>query len=167
MLAVFKIKERLVSAMALSLILSVYAAAQTLASPPATPPPPPAPQVITVLHRINGFKMLRLLLQSGEPIGAFESADDVMKLKSVHTNIIAGLALDDGETIAAWLPEAEVEVGPVPPAVPATVAPLSSTRPTSRPTTPAMAFAGVMAEGLFERPDITIVERNGERHAAR
>src|SRR3982751_553239 len=134
MLAVFKIKERLVSAMALSLIVSVYAAAQTLASPPATPPPPPAPQVITVLHRINGFKMLRLLLQSGEPIGAFESADDVMKLKSVHTNIIAGLALDDGETIAAWLPEAEVEVGPVPPRAPSTPLPTKASVPPTRPS---------------------------------
>ena len=37
---------------------------------------------------------------------AFNLMDDV------HTNVIAGLAMDDGETIAAWLPEAEVEFGP-------------------------------------------------------
>ena len=30
--------------------------------------------------------------------------------EDVHTNVIAGLALDDGHTIAAWLPEAEAEM---------------------------------------------------------
>jgi len=168
-------KERVLSTIALLLIVCVYAGAQTPASTQATPAPsqaPPAPQVITVLHRINGFKMLRLLLQSGEAIGAFESPDDVMKLKGVHTNIIAGLALDDGETIAAWLPEAEVEAGSIPPnavspAVPSKAVPVPSTRPSPRPTNPPMAFADVMAERMFERPDITVVERNGERYTAR
>src|SRR4051812_46982996 len=101
MSAPFKVKERFVGAIAMSLIVCVYGGAQTPVSTKGTPESTPAPQVITVLHRINGYKMLRLLLQSGEPIGLFDSADDVMKLKSVHTNIIAGLALDDGETIAA------------------------------------------------------------------
>jgi serine protease Do len=30
----------------------------------------------------------------------------------VHANVIAGLAMDDGETIAAWLPEANLEFAP-------------------------------------------------------
>src|SRR5437762_6435602 len=69
-----------------------------------------APQVITVLHRINGITMLRALIRSGQPVGAFENFEDAAQMKGgVHTNIIAGLALEDGETIAAWLPEAEVE----------------------------------------------------------
>ena len=45
-----------------------------------------------------------------QAIAALDSAFNLMD--DVHTNVIAGLAMDDGETIAAWLPEAEVEFGP-------------------------------------------------------
>src|SRR6266496_2954770 len=72
---------------------------------------PSASQVVTILHRLTGLKMVRLLLHSGD-VGAIARLDDDFKLTGdVHTNIIAGLALDDGHTIAAWLPEAEVETG--------------------------------------------------------
>ncbi len=74
---------------------------------------PAAPQVVTIVHRLNGLKMFRLLLRSQSrcrrspvSIRHFNLMDDV------HTNVIAGLAMDDGETIAAWLPEADVEFGP-------------------------------------------------------
>lgn len=72
-----------------------------------------APQVVTIVHRLNGLKMFRLLLRSQEQVQAISSLDSAFNLMDeVHTNVIAGLALDDGETIAAWLPEAEIEFGP-------------------------------------------------------
>ncbi|HXD32284.1 MAG TPA: PDZ domain-containing protein [Pyrinomonadaceae bacterium] len=124
---------------------------------------PTAPQVITVLHRINGLTMLRALVRSGQQVSAFENFEDAFQMKAFHTNIIAGLALDDGETIAAWLPEAEVEMGPMlrrpaPPTKP------SATTPPARPSPRAfMNFGG----SLFDAPDITIIERDGSRHRVR
>ena len=84
---------------------------------PLTPPKADkvrrAPQVVTIVHRLNGLKMFRLLLRSQEQVQAISSLDSTFNLMDdVHTNVIAGLAMDDGETIAAWLPEAEVEFGP-------------------------------------------------------
>lgn len=94
-------------------------------TPPKKPAPPrrPArvsvdklattPQVVTIIHRLNGLKMFRLLLRSEEPVQSIAALDSAFSLMNdVHTNVIAGLAMDDGETIAAWLPEAEVEFAP-------------------------------------------------------
>lgn len=85
---------------------------------------PTAPQVVTILHRLNGLKMFRLLLRSSQELRAVTRLDDAFRMTDeVHTNVIAGLALDDGQTIVAWLPDAEVEMGPPPtpfaPAAPA------------------------------------------------
>src|SRR6202011_4043004 len=81
---------------------------QTAAGTVTTDRRPATPQVVTVVHRLNGIKVLRLLLRSGE-VGAVDTIEQALSMTSeVHTNIIAGLALDDGETIAVWLPEAEV-----------------------------------------------------------
>jgi S1-C subfamily serine protease len=72
-----------------------------------------APQVVTILHRLNGLKLLTLLMRSREDFEAIANLDQAFKLAGeVHTNVIAGLALDDGKTIAAWLPEAEAEMPP-------------------------------------------------------
>ncbi len=72
-----------------------------------------APQVVTILHRLNGLKMFRLLLRSGEEIDAISRLDDAFKIKDeVHTSVIAGVAMGDGETIAARLPQADAELGP-------------------------------------------------------
>ena len=76
---------------------------------------PAAPQVVTIVHRLNGLKVFRLLLRSGEQYGTIANIDDAFKIAGdVHTNVIAGLTLDDGQTIAAWLPEAEAEMPPPP-----------------------------------------------------
>src|SRR6476659_2782895 len=101
-----------------ALLCGAVALAQTPAPPSKkTAPPRRAPQVVTIIHRINGLKMFRLLLRSEQQVQAIENVDSAFNLlDDVHTNVIAGLAMDDGETIAAWLPEAEVEVeAPFPP----------------------------------------------------
>ena len=73
----------------------------------------PAPQVVTIVHRLNGLKMFRLLLRSEQQPQAINGLDSAFNLlDDVHTNVSAGVAMDDGETIAAWLPEAELESGP-------------------------------------------------------
>jgi len=109
--------------------------------------------------------MLRLLMRSGEGVGAVDSMDEAFAMTGqVHTNIIAGLTLDDGETIAAWLPEAEVEIEatlPFSPTAPA--APVAARSPMA--IVPRKAEA--LAAGIFARPDITVIERDGKHHEAR
>lgn len=134
---------------------------------------PSAPQVVTILHRLTGLKMFRLLLRSSEDIGAIARLDDAFRITDeVHTNVIAGLALDDGQTIAAWLPDVGAEMGP-PPAPPAPTAPLAPmthpgmTGQAPRATTPIPQSALAGGMGFFERPDLTVVARDGKRLIAR
>lgn len=126
-----------------------------------------APQVITVLHRINSLTLLRALVRSGQQVSAFQDFEDVVAMKAVHTNIIAGLALDDGETIAAWLPEAEVELGPMLPRRPQPAPPAKPAPPAPPSRATSVIKAGNLPGTLFESPDITIVERDGSSHRAR
>jgi serine protease Do len=105
--------------------------------------------------------MFRLLLRSEEQVQAIANVDlSFNLLDDVHTNVIAGLAMDDGETIAAWLPEAEVELdAPLPPAVP-------SPRSPKPPRAPAAAPFPRFGNGFFE-PDITVISPEGKRLAAK
>jgi S1-C subfamily serine protease len=151
-------------------LAAALAAAQTPPQPPkkAVSPPvkagrarPAAPQVVTIIHRLNGLKMFRLLLRSEEQVQAIASLDSAFSLMDdVHTNVIAGLALEDGETIAAWLPEADVEFGP--PAMPAPKAP----RAPDAPRAPIAAFPGI-GNSLFGDPDVTVIGPDGKRLAAK
>lgn len=141
-----------------ALLCGAVALAQTPApSPKKAAAPPPAlprkaPQVVTIIHRLNGLKMFRLLLRSEQQVQAIENVDSAFNLlDDVHTNVIAGLAMDDGETIAAWLPEAEVE--------------LNSPRPPKPPRAPLPAFPR-MRNGFFE-PDITVIGPDGKRLRAK
>src|SRR6476661_8149448 len=123
-----------------ALLCAAVVVAQTPVPPPKKPAPPlkagrvnadklpAAPQVVTIIHRLNGLKMFRLLLRS-EQVQSIDSLDSAFNLMDeVHTNVIAGLAMDDGETIAAWLPEADVEFGPPVVASPAAPRPPKSPR---------------------------------------
>lgn len=129
-------------------------------TPVALEPGPPARQVVTVLHRLNGLKMFRLLIRSQDQVEVISNLDEASALlDDVHTNVIAGLALDDGQTIATWLPEAELEFGPV-----AAFAPLpnSSTPqglPSQRPAVP-------MVGRLLNSPELTVISSDGKKWAA-
>lgn len=77
---------------------------------PAHAPKAPAPprQLVTVVHRLSGWKLLTWLAVSGPPaleLDRFPSASDV------HTNIVAGFVSNDGRSVMARLPQAEVEFG--------------------------------------------------------
>jgi S1-C subfamily serine protease len=136
---------------------------------------PPAPQVVTILHSLNGLKVFRLLIRRDQQVEAIAKLDEAFKMAGeVHTNVIAGLALDDGHTIAAWLPEAEAEL-PLPliqfaPRAP--VPPRPSSAPSSENSQPPpgmapMAIPGVPAlnmPGSFSEPaDLRIITQDGKR----
>lgn len=136
---------------------------------------PSAPQVVTILHRLNGLKVFRLLLRSSDKVGAIAGLDEDFQITGkVHTNVIAGLALDDGMTIAAWLPEAEAEIPP--PAIPS-FAPKAPVPPGKTPAAkegaqpppaPMPGFSSLpFAKNLLDVPDLKIITRDGQRLAGR
>lgn len=118
-----------------------------------------APQVVTIVHRLNALKMFRLLARSEQEAQAIAGVDSAFNLiDDVHTNVSAGVAMDDGETIAAWLPEAELEFGP--PAFPQTGA---DVKPPTWPSTPSLDFK----ERYFETPDVSVIGPDGKRLGAK
>ena len=137
---------------------------------------PTAPQVVTILHSLNGLKVFRLLIRSQEQVEAIVRLDEAFKIAGeVHTNVIAGLALDDGHTIAAWLPEAEAEMpppalhfAPRPPMPPQPSSPGAATGWGQPP--PGMAPIAVPGPGaikipgnLLEPADLRVITRDGKR----
>ena len=136
---------------------------------------PTAPQVVTILHSLNGLKVIRLLI-SREQVEAIAKLDEAFKIAGeVHTNVIAGLALDDGHTVAAWLPEAEAEMPPpatlFAPRAPAFPQPASTAAPSGKgQPQPGMApmalpaFPAINIPGnLLEPADLRVITRDGKR----
>jgi S1-C subfamily serine protease len=149
--------------------------ATTMARPVILENKPAAPQVVTILHSLNGLKVFRLLI-SREQVEAIARLDEAFKISGeVHTNVIAGLALDDGHTIAAWLPEAEAEMpppaigfaprAPAPPRASTSGAPAAKGQPP--PGMAPMAIPGVAAinftGNLLEPADLRVITRDGKR----
>lgn len=135
-----------------------------------------SPQVVTILHRLNGLKVFRLLLRSGQPFGAIAKLDEDFQIAGeVHTNVIAGLTLDDGQTIAAWLPEAEAEMPPppIPGAPKAPVSPRGSSNTpqaanlSNFPELAPMSISGLeslkLTGSLLGPADLKIITRDGKR----
>jgi len=156
----------------LTVAISCCALAQTPAPPPKKAPPakpfrvssdklPAAPQVVTIIHRLNGLKMFRLLLRSQQQLQSVAAVESTFGLMDdVHTNVIAGLAMDDGETIVAWLPEAEVEFGP------SDFVPAAPPRTPKAPRLPVQAFPRI-GRSFFDDPDVTVIGPDGKRLRAR
>lgn len=116
-----------------------------------------APQVVTVVHRLNGLKLVRLLLRNQQEVEALANFDNAFKLmEDVHTNVIAGLALEDGQTVAAWLPEAEVEFP--------SITWFSSAKQPRATTARTSGF--VFNNDFFESPDLTVIDSDGKKMAA-
>ncbi|MBC8029499.1 MAG: PDZ domain-containing protein [Pyrinomonadaceae bacterium] len=205
-----EITIRLFVLLMLSSVFCAQVNAQTVGQPPAAAAPPKpakvvvekkftrvnpvrrplviqngtsAPQVVTILHGLNGLKLFRMLLRSDE-LAAIAKLDKAFQIENeIHTNVIAGLALDDGRTIAVWLPEAEAELPrmqlpyfPEAPAAPKTwktPAPPVNTMPVPKgvPTARApMAISGLPSAalaGMFQPADLKVVTRDGKRLVAR
>jgi serine protease Do len=117
-----------------------------------------APQVVTIVHRLSGVKMLRFLLRQGGERGTLYTIDPMAITSDAHATIIAGWALDDGRTIAARLPQAAAEIEfsnfAFPPAeLEQLGSPAASVRrPMMLPRS---------------QPDLTVITRDGKRVAAR
>ncbi|HZI60213.1 MAG TPA: PDZ domain-containing protein [Pyrinomonadaceae bacterium] len=160
----------------------VHAPAQTPRKDAPTPRVTPrvdskktAPQVVTIVHRLNGLKMFRLLMRSQQQTWAVNSLGSAFDLKDdVHTNVIAGVAMDDGQTIAAWLPEADVEFGfgdfPAVTAVPDTSSVPSVPEVPVVPAVPTVPSVAVDVDkawhafkgGFFGPPDVTVIGADGK-----
>jgi len=67
-----------------------------------------SPQVVTVVHSLNGIKALALLQRNGEAVTMVD--EDIVTASNVVTSITAGFALGDGQSIVARLPQAEAEL---------------------------------------------------------
>lgn len=93
------------------------AGVQTTPAPKAAPAFAPVPprQVVTVIHRLSGWKLLALLA-TRDP--ASFQIEELPSPSDVHTNIVAGYISDDGRTVVAHLPQAELDLDtfPEPPA---------------------------------------------------
>ena len=74
-------------------------------APPARPAAPPR-EVVTVVHRLSGWKLLAWLATSGPPALVLE---ELPTLSDSHTNIVAGYVYGNGRNVVARLPQAEVE----------------------------------------------------------
>ncbi|HVF43625.1 MAG TPA: PDZ domain-containing protein, partial [Pyrinomonadaceae bacterium] len=73
----------------------------------AAPAPVPPRQVVTVVHRLRGWKLVAWLATTVRP--SFE-LDELPSPTDVHTNIVAGYISDDGRTVVARLPQAESDL---------------------------------------------------------
>ncbi|OLE54546.1 MAG: hypothetical protein AUG51_07630 [Acidobacteria bacterium 13_1_20CM_3_53_8] len=112
----------------------------------------PAPQVVTVIHRLNGIKVLKLLRRSNTAANAsVEVEDQTFTTRDVHTTILAGLMLGDGRTIVTRLPEAVAEVE--------TEVHTENSNNTQQPST--------VSVSRTVTADITILERSGQQIPAR
>src|SRR6185436_20238390 len=71
---------------------------------------PIAPQVVTVIHRLSGVKLLRYLLRESGELGTVATIDPEAISSDAHASIIAGWALEDGKTVLVRLPQAAAEM---------------------------------------------------------
>jgi S1-C subfamily serine protease len=155
----------------LSLGGSLCARAQVAGGTPAPPAParpvyvvqsPAAPQVVTVVHRLNGLKVLSLLHRGGQ--SPMVVGDEFVSTRDMLTSVTAGFVLGDGKSVMARLPQAEAEVEanflwtPLPPLP----APLPRNATPAAPATPAAATFGYQMP-----PELQVIQRDGRTRAAR
>lgn len=152
-----------------------YAQRRQEASKPPAPLPADAllvepalgqtPQVVTIVHRLNGIKALALLRRSGERVVTVD--DQLVMSNAAVTNITAGFVLGDGQSIAARLSQAEIEAAMTPQA--SRLAYSYETKPaTTTPQTKVWTSqAAPTAAGGAPRADFIVVESGGKQFAAR
>src|ERR1041384_869266 len=113
-----------------------------------------APRVVTIVHRLSGVKMLRLLRRQAGEAGVIETIDPETLMSDAHASIIAGWAMDDGKTIAARLPQAaaEFEVTETLKLLPGEKARMATTTAFAFPRAP--------------EPDLTVITNDGRKFRA-
>lgn len=117
---------------------------------PALAPVPPR-QVVTVVHRMRGWKLLAWLATTVRP--SFE-LDELPSPTDVHTNIVAGYISDDGRTVVARLPQTGADLDfPVP--SPNLFEPTPQAAPKPEPEYTVITFDGRSVEAKFVGLDAT------------
>ena len=123
---------------------------------------PVAPQIVTVVHRLNALTLLRTeLRKSGEP-GTVTINPETIK-NDAHASIIAGLALEDGRTVLARLPQiaAEIQVYRSMVVVPQTP------KPDNEENDNAHASVRRAPPAPRIQPDLTVMTQDGKTFRAR
>jgi S1-C subfamily serine protease len=124
---------------------------------------PVAPQIVTVVHRLNGLTLLRTILRkSDEPGGTVTINPEAVK-NDAHASIIAGLALEDGRTVLARLPQvaAEMEV------YRSTVVVPQTPKPDEENNDKAHASVRRAPPAPRIQPDLTVMTQDGRTFRAR
>jgi S1-C subfamily serine protease len=116
---------------------------------------PVAPQIVTIVHRLSGIKMLRFLLRQAGEAGTVAMIDPFAITTDAHASIIAGWAIDD-KTITARLPQAAAETEFSRVQMPAEFAEMFPEASSRRASTAPPA-----------QPDLTVITRDGRRLTAR
>lgn len=111
-----------------------------------------APQVVTIVHRLSGVKMLRFLQRQEGESGTVYTIDREAISDDAHASIIAGWVLADGRTIAARLPQAGAE--------------FEFTMPFAYPAQTGQPGTRAAARSLLPprtEPDLTVITRDGRK----
>ncbi|HEV2905491.1 MAG TPA: PDZ domain-containing protein [Pyrinomonadaceae bacterium] len=117
---------------------------------------PVAPQVVTIVHRLSGVKLLRYLLRNEPGSVATISPEDVNA--DAHASIIAGVALEDGKTIVARLPQVAAEME---------VQRSSLLAPPDEPDESRDAAHRRLPRAPRMQPDLTVMTQDGKTFRAR
>ncbi len=119
-----------------------------------------APQVVTIVHRLSGVKILRLLLRQNGESGVLETIDPGTLMNDAHASIIAGWAMDDGKTIVTRLPQAaaEIELSDFHRMLPGMLPEMKARVATTEPF-------GMMRSRI--EPDLTVITADGRKLRAR
>ena len=113
-----------------------------------------SPQIVTIVHRVNGIKALALLRRSGTMVATVD--DNLVTSADAVTSITAGFALGDGENVVSRLSQAEAE---------AEAQTSVMTWSFSTSTTPPKASAN--GKPLAQQAEFVVVESNGKQLAAK
>src|ERR1041385_484585 len=126
---------------------------------------PVSPQIVTIIHRLNGLTLLRNeLRKTGEPGTVATINPDVTK--DVHASIIAGLALEDGRTILARLPQVSAEMEVYRATVIVPKAEKSDDKKSDDNSTTASAHRSAPRPPRIQ-PDLTVMTQDGRTFRAR
>lgn len=119
-----------------------------------------SPYVVTIIHRLSGLQMLRMMLRQGEH-GKVDAIDPQTLTNNAHATIIAGWLMRDGKTIVARLPQAAAEIE---------ASDFQYSPQALKATTPQAAEAAVARATLAASKidaDLTVITGEGRRFRAR
>jgi len=119
---------------------------------------PVAPQVVTIVHRLNGVKLLRYLLRERNEPGSVATIAPEAVNADAHASIIAGVALEDGKTIVARLPQVAAEME---------VQRSSLLAPPDDPAESRDAAHRRLPRAPRMQPDLTVITQDGKTFRAR